>query len=178
MNRLDLLHELSELDARSEHTGSLCEMPSSTCYGTPLPLGGGETSGIGGFQMVDLAPLKVRTFDTGATRDTDQNKHDPEGFTSPLVDQRFNEFMHKNRFQKDGNYRDGDNWQKGIPKDQYMKSMLRHVQDARLHHDGFNDLTVEDFETALCAIIFNAKGYLFELLQEKRKTQNLPTPRP
>ena len=58
----------------------------------------------------------MRNFDTGATRDVDTNKLDFEGFLSPVVLERYAEYMHKNRVQADGNLRDSDNWQKGIPK--------------------------------------------------------------
>lgn len=109
----------------------------------------------------------IRTFDTGATRDTDKGKHDPEAFNSPIVEQRYNEFMHKNRLQSNGEMRDGDNWQKGMPKAEYMKSLVRHVHDSHLIWRGYPELAREDMETALCAIIFNAKGMLFELLKEK-----------
>jgi len=110
----------------------------------------------------------MRKFETGATRDDDLDKYDYEGFYSPLVVERFGEYMHEHRLQTDGGLRDSDNWQKGIPKDQYMKSELRHVLDLWLHHRGFSKKAVEqDLEKILCAIIFNAQGYLYELLKEK-----------
>src|SRR5512145_2767796 len=79
-------------------------------------------------------PGKVRTFESGATRDTDTNKLDFEGFLNPLVDESFANFMHKHRVQSDGGLRAADNWQKGIPKDEYMKSLFRHFQPLRLLH--------------------------------------------
>jgi hypothetical protein len=123
---------------------------------------------IAGAEITFRAPI-VRQFDTGATRDTDTDKHDPEAFLSPIVLARFNEYMHRNRKQKDGSYRDGDNWQKGIPRDAYMKSMWRHFLDLWLYHRGYRERATEDIETALCAIMFNAMGYLFEVLREKDK---------
>ncbi len=112
---------------------------------------------------------KIRRFKSGATRDTDLDKHDPEGFLSPLVIRRFDEYMHAHRVQADGTLRGSDNWQKGIPKDQYMKSELRHVLDHWLIHRGYAAFDVTgkqvDLQDALCAIIFNASGYLFELLK-------------
>src|SRR3972149_6479395 len=80
---------------------------------------------------------KIRTFSTGATRDTNQNKPDYEGFLSPLVIKRFGEYMSKHRVQSDGNLRDSDNWQKGIPKEEYMKSAWRHFMDWWLENRGF-----------------------------------------
>lgn len=71
----------------------------------------------------------IRTFETGATRDTDEGKYDFEGFLSPEVLYAFAAYMHKHRLQKDGTLRDGDNWQKGMPRQECMKSLLRHIID-------------------------------------------------
>jgi hypothetical protein len=113
------------------------------------------------------AENKIRTFKTGATRDTDESKFDYEGFYSPLVMQRFAEYMNKHRKQSNGELRDSDNWQKGIPKDAYMKSAYRHFMDWWMFHRGYEGR--DDMEEALCALIFNAQGYLFEILNEKYK---------
>ena len=112
----------------------------------------------------------VRVFETGATRDGDTNKHDPEGFLSPLVIHRFNQYMHTNRFQTDGNIRDSDNWQKGIPLPAYMKSLWRHFLDLWMHHRGVGDLARETLEDALCGILFNAQGYLHEIVKRRYET--------
>lgn len=111
--------------------------------------------------------LTVREFKTGATRDVDTNKYDYEGFESPLVMERFAEFMHANRLQKDGKLRDSDNWQKGIPVDAYMKSMYRHFMDVWMHHRGHSEKAKEGLEVALCALRFNVNGMLHELLKTK-----------
>lgn len=103
----------------------------------------------------------MRTFSSGATRDSDTTKLDYEGFLSPLVLKRYAEYMHKHRQQADGTLRDSDNWQKGIPFDAYMKSMWRHFMDVWRQHRGLaGDDTLED---SLCAVLFNAMGYLHEL---------------
>ena len=112
----------------------------------------------------------VREFDTGATRNVDASKFDYEGFLSPLALERFAEYMHANRTQADGTFRDSDNWQKGIPFDSYMKSMWRHFFDVWKWHRGLP--AGEDIETALCALMFNAQGYLHEHL--KRKSRFIP----
>lgn len=121
----------------------------------------------------DLSPFapSVRQFATGATRDTDEGKPDYDGFLSPLVIERYGQYMHKHRKQSDGKMRDSDNWQKGIPLAQYMKSMWRHFVDVWCCHRGlktglFNPDT-GPYEEALCALIFNASGYLHELLKSK-----------
>lgn len=108
----------------------------------------------------------MRTFATGATRNTDEGKYDYEGFLSPLVLERFGEYMNKHRKQADGNLRDSDNWQKGIPKNAYMKSAFRHFFDLWKEHRGI--LTKDGIEEALCALLFNVMGYLHEYLKEKK----------
>lgn len=108
---------------------------------------------------------KVRNFDSGATRDTDEGKYDYDGFFSPLVIERFGEYMNKHRKQSDGNLRDSDNWQKGIPKTAYMKSSWRHFIDWWKEHRGYK--TKDGIEEALCALLFNVQGYLHEYLKGK-----------
>jgi len=106
----------------------------------------------------------IRKFATGATRDTASDKLDFEGFLSPLALRRFAQYMHKNRLQTDGSLRDGDNWQKGIPQDVYMKSMWRHFFAVWEDHRGLGDNQIED----LCALMFNVQGMLHELLVKEK----------
>lgn len=63
----------------------------------------------------------MRHFPTGATRNLDDDKIDFEGFLSPLVIERYGQYMHRHRVQADGILRDSDNWQRGIPLSAYMK---------------------------------------------------------
>ena len=107
----------------------------------------------------------MRYFKTGATRNSDDGKYDYEGFYSPIVVERFGEYMHKHRLQTDGKMRDSDNWQKGIPKDAYVKSAFRHFHDWWKQHRGYKGQ--DTLEDSLCALIFNAQGYLYEILKEK-----------
>jgi hypothetical protein len=105
----------------------------------------------------------VREFDTGATRDTDEGKLDYDGFLSPQVLARYAAYMHHNRKQSDGKLRSADNWQKGMPRGEYMKSMWRHFMDVwSMHRAGDK----EQIETALCALMFNVMGYLHEELRQ------------
>lgn len=111
----------------------------------------------------------MRKFSSGATRDSDTDKLDFEGFDSPLVNKRYAQYMHTHRKQADGTMRGSDNWQMGIDKEAYVKSLVRHVEDLKLHWDGFPDEAVDpDVESVLCAVLFNVKGLLYELLKEKR----------
>lgn len=108
-----------------------------------------------------------RTFDSGATRNLDRNKLDYEAFLCPLVLRRYAQYMHANRLLPDGTLRAGDNWQQGIPIESYMKSLTRHHIEAWMAHRGY---PADDIQTSLCALIFNASGYLHELLKDSLRT--------
>jgi len=109
---------------------------------------------------------RTRTFVTGATRDTDVGKLDWEGFISPLVMKQFALYMDHHRIQSDGSLRKGDNWQKGFPRNQIMKSLIRHMWDlwiqwrTRIPNE-------ERFVELLCAILFNVQAMLLELILER-----------
>jgi hypothetical protein len=116
--------------------------------------------------MTDTKDDKVmRSFSTGATRDTAEGKLDMEGFTHPLVMKQFAKYMNMNRLQSDGQLRDSDNWQKGIPTTAYMKSLKRHCDEVWENHRGFK--TEAGMIAALCGIMFNSMGYLLEYLKER-----------
>lgn len=120
----------------------------------------------------------ARTFDTGATRDTDSGKYDYEGFLNPLVLARFAAFMHKNRVQSDGTLRSGDNWQKGWSRDVSIKSLLRHVVDLWLLHRGYQvprpeDGQVPTVEECLGAILFNVEAYWLQHLRETSESSGI-----
>lgn len=118
----------------------------------------------------------MRVFETGATRDTDETKPDYEGFLSPAVIESFGRYMTAHRVQADGKLRDSDNWQKGIPRDAYMKSLIRHVLDLWKLHRGLGAGAV-NIEEACNAILFNVQGYQHEYLkadQRERLLQSAP----
>jgi hypothetical protein len=105
----------------------------------------------------------MRQFETGATRDDEDNKLDYGGFLSPLVLLRYAQYMHKCRIQADGKLRASDNWKKGIPLEAYMKSKWRHFMDTWMYSQTGG--TPEQREEALCAELFNTMGMLHELLK-------------
>lgn len=111
----------------------------------------------------------MRTFETGATRNNDASQPDYEGFLSPLVIQSFGQYMNRNRLQADGTIRDSDNWQKGIPKDAYMKSGFRHFFDWWADHRQTGVSRDMDIETAINGLLFNAMGYLHEHLRARQE---------
>ena len=112
----------------------------------------------------------MREFESGATRDTDKGKPDYEGFLSPRVLVRYGEYMSKHRTQADGKLRDSDNWQKGIPIAQYMKSKWRHFMDTWIWHR--TKPVGADVEDSLCAELFNTMGMLDEVLKGKEDGAN------
>lgn len=113
-----------------------------------------------------------RTFESGATRDVDTDKLDYEGFLSPLVLEEFAKYMHEHRHMKDGSLRASDNWKQGIPQSVYLKSLVRHMMDVWLLGGGHEVVRPEDgsrpnLKEALLAVMFNAMGYLHELLRNE-----------
>jgi len=109
----------------------------------------------------------LRTFITGATRDTAVEKLDPFGFLSPMVLHRFSQYMHKHRKQSDGTLRASDNWQHGMPQKEYIRSLLRHVIDLWLVVRDLEprfDTKNRDVEEIACAALFNIQGFLHERL--------------
>jgi hypothetical protein len=109
----------------------------------------------------------MRIYKTGATRDTDEGKIDYEGFLSPIVLERFGEYMLKHQFQADGKKRDSDNWQKGIEQNDYMKSAFRHFMAWWKEHRGIK--TPDGIEDNMCALMFNIMGYMHERLKVDSK---------
>ena len=117
------------------------------------------------------AEQPIRTFDSGATRDTAQGKLDYVKALSPIVLRRYVQYLNRHRLQPDGSYRDFDNWKSGMPQDVYHSSGGRHFFEAWLLTEGYetedNHGPVE-LEDVLCAQMFNIMGRLHELLKVKQ----------
>lgn len=111
---------------------------------------------------------RVRTFGSGATRDTSTDKPEFAGFLSPAVIRAFGRYMHTNRKQSDGSLRDSDNWKKGMPRRVFVESMFRHFIDVWgfvVDDDDIPGIREDDAIDALMAIIFNAQGLAREILR-------------
>ena len=111
----------------------------------------------------------MREFATGATRDDATTKPDYRGFFSPAVLKRFGEYMLGHQIQADGKLRASDNWKKGIPQQEYLSSLLRHVVDLwaqleALERGAQNPLSEYHIQELLCATLFNAQGLIHERL--------------
>lgn len=106
----------------------------------------------------------MRTFETGATRSALADKPQYEGYLNPLVLHRFGEYMRQHQTDASGNRRAADNWQKGIPPESLMDSMMRHYIDVWLHHRGYPEAAAEPMDVALCGLFFNVQAMLLHVL--------------
>uniref|UniRef100_A0A6M3JAZ4 dATP/dGTP diphosphohydrolase N-terminal domain-containing protein n=1 Tax=viral metagenome TaxID=1070528 RepID=A0A6M3JAZ4_9ZZZZ len=129
---------------------------------------GGDS--IACIQFKPKTSAEIRKFETGATRDTNSGKLNYVGALSPIVLQRYVQYLDAHRKQPDGSLRDFDNWKKGIPIEVYFEGLGRHFVATWLLAQGFSaednhgPVTLED---SLCASIFNASGWLHEILKAK-----------
>jgi len=114
----------------------------------------------------------IRTFDSGATRDTVEGKLSYVRILSPIALRRYVEYMNFHAKQSDGTMRKPDNWKSGFPIETYLDSLGRHLVAVWLLQQGFTEtdnhgpVTLED---SLCGIIFNAMGWLHEILKKKQE---------
>ena len=120
----------------------------------------------------EMNDIKQRVFPSGANRNTNNGKFDYEGFVNPAVENSFGKYMHYHRKMEDGSLRDSDNWQKGLPSEEIMKSLLRHVMDVHLLHRGYEVIDEQgkkvDFEECLNGVKFNVNAYILHLIKEKK----------
>jgi hypothetical protein len=125
-------------------------------------------------ELIEQREKSMAQFQTGATRNASDHKPDYEGFLSPLVIERFGEYMNQHRHTADGGLRASDNWMLGIPREAYMKSLWRHFLSVWKRHRGWpvtpeGPREPQNIEDDLCAIIFNAQGMLHEIIKERVK---------
>lgn len=98
-----------------------------------------------------VSKVKERVFESGAKRDSNENKpfiHNLKGYTR----QRFGYHMTKGALK----YGDG-NWTKGMPTDQYLESVDRHLAS---YMEG------DRSEDHLSAIIFGVQGCMINEQKE------------
>lgn len=84
-----------------------------------------------------MVKTDIRTFDSGATRDTSNGKFEYLGFMHPLNDYSFAKYMNTHRLQTDGTLRDSNNWWKGFGKENVIQSLVRHIEDLKLLYSGY-----------------------------------------
>ena len=106
----------------------------------------------------------MRVFASGARSSDDTGKPDYEGFLSAPVLEEFGKYMAKHTICADGTARPSDDWQKGIPYGEHMKSAWRHFMDVWTAHRGWSELPEAAVDDALCALFFRVQGMLHERL--------------
>jgi hypothetical protein len=104
----------------------------------------------------------MRTFETGAVRDSDTNKEDYIETISWTAFKRYAKYM----TSKKSRYGQG-NFKKGIPIESYEQSLVRHLQKylANKYEDG----TEEKDDDHLSAMVFNLFGIMHELERPNKK---------
>ena len=111
-----------------------------------------------------------RVFVSGASRSADDDRYDPEAALSPRVLEYYCTWIHGCNRRADGSIRSDDNWQLGIPLNVYAKGLMRHQLHFHSRHRGApvrDPKANRGIKEDLCAIIFNAQGYLHELLKSE-----------
>lgn len=106
-----------------------------------------------------------RAFDTGATRDTDDEKLQFTRAFDVLVVTRFLEYMRDHNKMADGTRRREDNWKKGFPAESMLESDARHFLDKWLEHEKYQSR--DGIEEALCGQMFNVMADLRRVLVER-----------
>lgn len=87
-----------------------------------------------------------REFETWATRNSDVWKLEFSKYVHPLNEFNFAQYMKSHQFI-DGEYREGDNWTKGIPFNSLFESAYRHMQALWLMYNGYTvNETNKDWE--------------------------------
>ena len=104
--------------------------------------------------------MNKRQFSTGAVRDVDTDKENYVESLSWLALRRFAKYMKK----ASSKYGEG-NWIKGIPLEEYEKSLMRHIQ--KYFANKYNGANLEPECDHLSAALFNLQGILHE--EEKLK---------
>lgn len=116
--------------------------------------------------------LEKRVFPSGAIRNNSEGKFDYSGFINPAVENSFARYMHKHREMEDGTYRNSDDWQFGIPSEELIKCLMRHIIDVHLLNRGYEVIDENgekvDLEECLNAVKFNVNAYILNLINNKK----------
>jgi len=114
---------------------------------------------------------RERVFESGADRSSDAGKSHPDRALSPLVLERFAQYMLVHNGTGNPPRRE-DQWQLGFPMDSFMESGFRHFMAWWKMHKGMpvkneKGQPVTDVQEVLCALFFNIQGYLHEVLMSE-----------
>ncbi len=105
----------------------------------------------------------MREWSTGAVRDSDNTKEDYIESISWLTLMRYAYYMKA----QESRYGRG-NWIKGIPEEEYEKSLMRHIQ--KYIANKYYSANLEPEVDHLSAALFNLQGLIHE--QEKKAKIN------
>lgn len=109
-----------------------------------------------------------RQFKTGADRSADTGKPHFERALSPLVLQRFAEYMRDHNIPAG---RREDQWQLGFPDESWIDSGWRHFHAWWCLSRGIPATDEKgkaiDIEEAICGLFFNVQGALHQILLRK-----------
>lgn len=117
-----------------------------------------------------MGEAQMRTFGTGATRDTVEGKLSYVKGLSPIVDRGYLEYLDKHRRLSDNSMREFDNWKNGMPQDVYLESLDRHERAVWLICHGYKafdnrgEVTLKD---SLYGVLFNTIGMLHQILDKE-----------
>ena len=109
----------------------------------------------------------MRDFDTGATRDSAENKLHYQGYLSQRALRRFAEYMLSHEVQADGKRRQPGNWKLGIPLEVYEDSLYRHTMEFYEKLEKGNRGAAAEVAAAM---FFNLQGWLHE--QDKAEEEH------
>jgi len=110
----------------------------------------------------DSGKLQNRVFETGAMRDSDNDKEDYIESISWIALQRYCKYM-KTQESKYGR----GNWKKGIPIEEYEKSLFRHIQ--KYIANKYDNANLEPEIDHLSAALFNLQGLIHEIEKLNKK---------
>jgi hypothetical protein len=87
--------------------------------------------------------MTVRTFETWATRDIDTGKLEYSDYINPLCDYSFANFMKWKQYIN-WTIRAWNNWQKWIPNESLLSSLVRHTEIIKLLYQGYRVFETKD----------------------------------
>jgi hypothetical protein len=105
--------------------------------------------------------MEIRSFSTGAIRDSEEGKEDYIETISWSAFKRFAKYM----TGKKKKYGEG-NFKKGMPIDAYERSLMRHIQ--KYLENKYEDGNSEKEEDHLAAAWFNIQGIMHEEERAKK----------
>ncbi len=108
-----------------------------------------------------------RKFKTGAVRDSNEDKPNFLSYVDPAVLYRYGKYM-KLAEKKYGRA----NWKKGIPEEEYLESLTRHLIKLQALREGYKGKELEPEVDHASAIMFNIFGIMREQIKNDKNFNN------